>query len=284
MLCFKSVPLYPVPAKLDLSPFPELSTRTSRRVRSLSLSAHPLTGGFPLPLQVDLVIENLVLQGATLFPSFIDVETTYHTRFSPTKPSAVGAGKSGGRMTVRLEQIQADIRDVNIAFRKKTGCIDLCSGKPASKWKADPIFLLFQLPQDQGLWHGRRSVSFCFACGRHPLTITFRLAVLIGGQGIGVTVILETDPPNSQALFVVHSVKAHVGTLKVAIRHSSHDMTYKLLLPLVTGLIKKNIAHSIENAVRTGLEYVQTQLHSVRQQVKEAGEKPGLSPPTRSPW
>lgn len=186
--------------------------------------------------QVDLVIENLVLRGETLFPNFIDVETSYHVHFSPTKPSAVGPGASRGRAVIQLSQIQCDLRDVAFSYTKKSG---------------------FPKLKDAG-------VADC----------------LIGGQGISATVVLETAPAHSQSVFVVKSVEAKVGTLKVAVRRSAHDFFYKVVMPLATGLIKKRIAHSVEKAIRTALEYADGQLHSVRAQIKEAALKPGASRPS----
>jgi hypothetical protein len=98
---------------------------------------------------------------------------------------------------------------------------------------------------------------------------------LIGGEGISATIVLETAPASSQSVFVVRDVKAHVGTLKIATREMTHQFLYRVVLPLVSGLIKSKIARSIENSIRTTLQYADTQLAAVRRELKEANSEPG---------
>lgn len=98
---------------------------------------------------------------------------------------------------------------------------------------------------------------------------------LIGGEGISATVVLETASTTSQSVFAVRDVKAHVGTLKIATREMKHQFLYSVVLPLVSGLIKRQIARQIEQSIRTGLQYADTQLAAVRREVKEANAAPG---------
>lgn len=104
---------------------------------------------------------------------------------------------------------------------------------------------------------------------------------LIGGEGISATIVLETAPATSQSVFVVKDVKAHVGTLKVATREMHHTFIYQVLFPLISGLIKRKIARSIEQSIRTALQYADTQLATVRREVKEANSEPGPSRSSR---
>jgi hypothetical protein len=105
------------------------------------------SGYIPIPRidysdkQADISVEGLVLRAETLFPNFIDLETRTHLRFSPIKPSAVGPGSTYGRITIRLEQLQADVRDCHVTFAK---CVSLActrrerSGQVADFWTTDP--------------------------------------------------------------------------------------------------------------------------------------------------
>lgn len=94
--------------------------------------------------QVDLVIENLVLEGTNLLPNIVSLEA-HNVRVSPDVPSLRRAltdplplpacrsqfikfspyktirDDSSHRFRIKLEQIQADMRDVGFAFKKKTG-------------------------------------------------------------------------------------------------------------------------------------------------------------------
>jgi Protein of unknown function (DUF4449) len=61
-----------------------------------------------------------------------------------------------------------------------------------------------------------------------------------------------------------------VDSLKFSIRDSKHDILYKTLRPLATGLIKKQIQKAVADAITTGMEYVDGQLVAVRSRVSEA--------------
>lgn len=67
---------------------------------------------------LDLVVENLTLQGRNLFPNAIALEAHNFVKFSPY--SAI-SDDSQHRFTLTFEQMQADMRDVAFYYRKKTG-------------------------------------------------------------------------------------------------------------------------------------------------------------------
>ncbi|PPQ90960.1 hypothetical protein CVT25_015686 [Psilocybe cyanescens] len=67
---------------------------------------------------LDLVVENLTLQGRNLLPNMVSFEAHNYVAFSPY--NAISEQNSH-RITVNLEQIQADMRDVAFYYRKKTG-------------------------------------------------------------------------------------------------------------------------------------------------------------------
>ncbi len=61
-----------------------------------------------------------------------------------------------------------------------------------------------------------------------------------------------------------------IDSLKFSIRDSKHDTFYNTLRPLVTGLVKKQIQKAVQDALTTGLEYVDGQLVGVRDRMNEA--------------
>ncbi|KAF8492864.1 hypothetical protein F5888DRAFT_1728342 [Russula emetica] len=81
-------------------------------------------GHIPIPRieytdeSLDLVVENLTLQGRNLFPNIVSIEVQNFMKFSPY--NAID-DVSHHEFTMTFGQIQADMRDVAFYFRKKTG-------------------------------------------------------------------------------------------------------------------------------------------------------------------
>ncbi|KAF8813294.1 hypothetical protein BYT27DRAFT_7239437 [Phlegmacium glaucopus] len=67
---------------------------------------------------LDLLVENLTLQGRNLFPNIIEMEAHNFIKFSPYDAIT---DDHNHHMTLRLHQMQADMRDVAFYYRKKTG-------------------------------------------------------------------------------------------------------------------------------------------------------------------
>ncbi|KZP01029.1 hypothetical protein CALVIDRAFT_493481 [Calocera viscosa TUFC12733] len=180
--------------------------------------------------QVDLVIENLTLQGRNLLPNFIELEAHNWVKFSPYSTVSDDHHHS---FRGSFGHIQADLRDVAFYFKKKQG---------------------FPKLQDSGV-----------------------ADVLIGGAGISGTVHVASAGKDRSSVFVVKDVHIKIDTLNFSIRDSKHDTLYKILKPLATGLIKKQIAKAMQDAIRTGLEYVDGQLVGVRDRMDEAKAQDGAS-------
>lgn len=93
-----------------------------RQVILPSLIKH--LGYFPIPRaeytddKLDLIVDNVVLSGPNLFPNTIEFDNRNRFSFSPYQQ--IG-DKSYNTVRISLGQIQADIRDVKFAFRKKSG-------------------------------------------------------------------------------------------------------------------------------------------------------------------
>jgi len=94
--------------------------------------------------------------------------------------------------------------------------------------------------------------------------------VFLGGKGITIFVKVHSQGMDARSsemggrIFKVKSVKVKVDTLKFAIRDSHHNLLYKVVRPLATGLIKKQIAKALEDSIRTGLEALDDQLVEIR--------------------
>ncbi|KAJ9126120.1 hypothetical protein QFC24_002393 [Naganishia onofrii] len=71
--------------------------------------------------KIDLVVENLVLQGANLWPNIIEVDVHNHFGFSPYDRINKMQDSNYHRIRLTMSQIQADLRDVQFAFRRKSG-------------------------------------------------------------------------------------------------------------------------------------------------------------------
>lgn len=117
-----------------------------------------------------------------------------------------------------------------------------------------------------------KDVAFYFRkkTGIPKLTDSGLADVLLGGQGLNVTAHITSAEKDKSSVFKVKDVHVKVDTLKFSIRDSKHDLLYKTLRPLATGLVKKQLQKAIEGAVRTALEYIDGQLVGVRDRMSEA--------------
>jgi hypothetical protein len=195
---------------------------------------------------LDLVVENLTLQGRNLFPNIVSIEMHNFMKFSPY--NAID-DLGHHEFTMTFGQIQADMRDVAFYFRKKTGIPKL-----SDSGLADVLL------GGQGL-----TVRVL------PFTV---LRALTGSQA---TVHLVSADKDKSSVFKVKSVRVKVDSLKFSIRDSKHDILYKTLRLLATNLIKKQIQKAVVDAITTGMEYVDGQLVAVRDRVNEARASPDSS-------
>ena len=117
-----------------------------------------------------------------------------------------------------------------------------------------------------------RDVAFYFRkkTGMPKLSDSGLADVLLGGSGLTVTVHLVSADKDRSSVFKVKDVSTSIHTLKFSVRDSKHDMLYKLLGPLATGLVKKQLQKAINGAIRTAFEYLDGQLVGVRDQMAEA--------------
>ena len=117
-----------------------------------------------------------------------------------------------------------------------------------------------------------RDVAFYFKkkSGFPKLSDSGLADVLLGGEGLTITAHVASADKDKSSVFKVKNVNVKVGTLKFSIRDSKHDVLYKTLRPLATGLVKKQLQKAIADAVRTGLEYIDGQLVGVRDRMAEA--------------
>ncbi|KAI0737543.1 hypothetical protein C8Q80DRAFT_1276300 [Daedaleopsis nitida] len=117
-----------------------------------------------------------------------------------------------------------------------------------------------------------RDVAFYFRkkTGTPKLTDSGLADVLLGGSGLNVTVHLTSAEKDRSSVFKIKDVQTSIQTLKFSIRDSKHDTLYKMLSPLATGLVKKQLQKAIADAIRTGFEYIDGQLVGVRDSMAEA--------------
>jgi hypothetical protein len=172
---------------------------------------------------LDLVLENLTLQGRNLFPNIVTLVAHNYLKFSPYSTIS---DEHHHEFTFTFAQVQADMRDVAFFFHKKTG---------------------FPKVMDSGM-----------------------ADVVIGGPGLTAVVHLVYAGKDRSSVFKVKDVHVKVGSLKFSIRDSKHDLLYNTMKPLATGLVKRQIKRAIAGAIRTGMEYVDGQLVSVRDRMEEA--------------
>ncbi|KAJ3923539.1 hypothetical protein F5877DRAFT_31198 [Lentinula edodes] len=118
-----------------------------------------------------------------------------------------------------------------------------------------------------------RDVAFYFRkkSGLPKLKDSGLADVLLGGDGLSATIHLESSS-DPTTLYDIKNIAVKVDTLKFAIRDSKHDLLYKTLKPLATGLIKKQIQKAVADGMRTGLEWLGEELIAVKDRMHEARE------------
>jgi len=123
-----------------------------------------------------------------------------------------------------------------------------------------------------------RDVAFWFRKkGGIKMTDSGLADVLIGGDGLKAVVTLTSTSKDRSSVFHVTDVLVKVDQLKFSIRDSKHDLLYKTLKPLATGLVKRQIQKAVADMIRTGLEYVDGQLVGVRDRMEIAKATEGDS-------
>ncbi|KAL0948737.1 hypothetical protein HGRIS_008869 [Hohenbuehelia grisea] len=88
-----------------------------------------------------------------------------------------------------------------------------------------------------------RDVAFYFRkkTGMPKLMDTGLADVLLGGEGLTATVHLASADRDRSSVYHVKQVNVKIDTLKFSIRDSRHDALYKIIKPIATGLVKKQI-------------------------------------------
>ncbi|KAJ3732816.1 hypothetical protein DFJ43DRAFT_1071512 [Lentinula guzmanii] len=181
---------------------------------------------------LDLVLENLTMSAQNLFPNLVEVEVRNWARF--------GSGTVTG---------------------KKDTSKDIATNKHSLHLH------LSQIQTDM------RDVAFYFRkkSGLPKLKDSGVADVLLGGDGLSATIHLESSS-DPTTLYDIKNIAVKVDTLKFAIRDSKHDLLYKTLRPLATGLIKKQVQKAVADGMRTGLEWLGEELIAVRDRMNEARE------------
>ena len=94
--------------------------------------------------------------------------------------------------------------------------------------------------------------------------------VFFDGKGVTITVHLVPVKNDRLNAFRVDHVKVKIDSLKFSVRDSKHDLLYKIVGPLVTTLVKKQIAKVITDAIITGCEHINNILVHFRNERAEA--------------
>ena len=190
---------------------------------------------------LDLVIENLALSGRNLFPNIVSMEAHNFVKFSPYN-------------AIKL------VRSMSLCYLHANPCIF------RDENHHEFVLTLGQIQADM------RDVAFYFKkkSGFPKLSDSGLADVLLGGEGLTITAHVVSADKDRSSVFKVKNVNVKVGTLKFSIRDSKHDILYKTLRPLATGLVKKQLQKAIADAITTGLEYVDGQLVGVRDRMDEA--------------
>jgi hypothetical protein len=96
--------------------------------------------------------------------------------------------------------------------------------------------------------------------------------VVLGGHGMTATAVVVSAGKDRSSVFHVQDVNVKIASLNFSIRDAKHEFWYKTFKPLLSGLVKKQIQKATADAIRTGLEYLDGQLVTVRDRIAEIPE------------
>ncbi|KAJ3907523.1 hypothetical protein F5879DRAFT_941470 [Lentinula edodes] len=181
---------------------------------------------------LDLVLENLTLSAQNLFPNLVEVEVKNWARFG--SGTVTGKKDTSKETNTNRHSLHLHLSHIQTDMRDVAFYFRKKSGLPKLK--------------DSGL-----------------------ADVLLGGDGLSATIHLESSS-DPTTLYDIKNIAVKVDTLKFAIRDSKHDLLYKTLKPLATGLIKKQIQKAVADGMRTGLEWLGEELIAVKDRMHEARE------------
>ncbi|KAI9312359.1 hypothetical protein BX666DRAFT_1865994, partial [Dichotomocladium elegans] len=85
-------------------------------------------------------------------------------------------------------------------------------------------------------------------------------SVIIGGRGLTVTARIISDSKDAIHTFRVAQCKAHIANLTVKINKSGHDVLYKTVSPLMTSIVKRQIARAVEMKFKDVVENADSRL------------------------
>jgi len=193
---------------------------------------------------LDLVLENLTLSAANLMPNSMEIEIRNWVKFG--SGTVTGKKDASNTTSTNKHTLQLHMSHIQTDMRDVAFYFRKKTGLPKLK--------------DSGL-----------------------ADVLIGGEGLSATIHLEsTSDPTT--LFDIKNINVKVDTLKFAIRDSKHDILYKTLKPLATGLIKKQVQKAVADGIRTGLEWLGEELVTVKDKMNEARAGTGDDEEDVSRW
>ncbi|KAI8048946.1 uncharacterized protein B0P05DRAFT_575954 [Gilbertella persicaria] len=135
-----------------------------------------------------------------------------------------------------------------------------------------------QTSMDDVVFYYKRKVGF------PRLSDSGVVSLHTGGDGLKISMVIASSSVDQKHTFRLDKCYCHIDKLNVKVHHSKHNMLYKVMSPLLTGIVKRQMAKSIETKLQDIFEkgdakitqHLFSKQDQSKQSKKVSSKRPGL--------
>lgn len=197
---------------------------------------------------IDLVVENLVVEGDNLAPNMMEFGSDNYWKWGRKSFTS----KNKNSVLLSVSGIQMDLRDV--AYYVRT----------ARPLLARDMLILAQVKKKEGF---------------PGITDKGVMDVFLGGTGLSFKVAMETaDKTDKQHFFKIGKVNVELKNLNIKLKQSNHKLLFGLFKPLLFKVLRPVIQKAVEKQIRDSVTQADAFLYKVKKEVDRATEEAKNNP------
>lgn len=197
---------------------------------------------------IDLVVENLVVEGDNLAPNMMEFGSDNYWKWGRKSFTS----KNKNSVLLSVSGIQMDLRDV--AYYVRT----------ARPLLARDMLTLAQVKKKEGF---------------PGITDKGVMDVFLGGTGLSFKVAMETaDKTDKQHFFKIGKVNVELKNLNIKLKQSNHKLLFGLFKPLLFKVLRPVIQKAVEKQIRDSVTQADAFLYKVKKEVDRATEEAKNNP------